>query len=131
LQTQSANYFNSKVQAFLSKDLPSLMHGKLPAAVSVEMTSYVVGPDTFQSPTTTVTGVLKISDATSGAIISQTEIQADDSEMTARRNRDPLAAAAAGLLLSAVIPIKEQGLNNLAAAFRIKVHVALGGSEFF
>jgi hypothetical protein len=51
--------------------------------------------------------------------------------MTARRNRDPLAAAAAGLLLSAVIPIKEQGLNNLAAAFRIKVHVALGGSEFF
>ncbi len=130
-QISSASYFNAEVQAGLSKDLPGLLHGKLPAVVNVQMTSYQVGNGTFQSPTTTVTGVVSIVDAANGATISQVDILADDREMATRRNNDPLAALGAELLVAAVSPKTNLRQKALAGAFQAKVKQALGGSGLF
>jgi hypothetical protein len=130
-QQQTASNFGSDVQHGLATDLPSLMHGKSPAKISAVLTSYEVGDNSFSSRSLAVNGVVKIQDSASGAVVAQFDVQADNHDMKARQDSDPLAALGATLIMSAVSPKTDLRLRNLAGVFVREVKVALGGSSLF
>jgi hypothetical protein len=123
-----ANEFSERVQTGLQKDVTSLMRGQSPAIVTVQLNSIELGPAMFQSPTSKMTGTIIIVDAATGTLIAQVPVSADDSQRINQVNRDPIAGAAATLILRAVLPEKNIELRYLADVFRLKVKEQLGGS---
>lgn len=119
--------FANDVQAGLSKDVPGIMQGAVPARVVVQLTSMKVGPSTFTSPISEVVGTLSVVDAKSGTPVVQVPIRADDRQMKDSLNRDPLAGLAAALILKAVMPTKNLMLSNLANVVRREVRISLAG----
>lgn len=126
-----ASDFSTTVQTDLNKNLRGVMKGKLPAKVSVQLQSIEVGPSTFQSPTTTVRGVVSIVEPNNGATLAQLAFVTDDQAMAAKTNSNPLAALAATAILKAVTATKNVSLMGLALAVSRQVRGQLGGSQLF
>jgi hypothetical protein len=123
-----ASEVSQRVQTGLKKDVTSLMRGQSPAIVTVQLNSIELGPTTFQSPTSKMNGTIIILDAATGTLVAQVPVSADDSQRVNQLNHDPLAGAAAALILRAVLPEKNIELRHLADVFRLKVKEQLGGS---
>jgi hypothetical protein len=130
-QQQGASNFGNDIQRGLAKDLPSLMHGKSPAKISVLLTSYEVKDNYFSSISLAVAGVVKIQDSTNGAVVAQFDVQVDNQDMKSRQDSDPLAALGATLIMSAVSPKQSLADRNLENLFIRQVKIELGGSNLF
>jgi hypothetical protein len=123
--------FSNALEASLRKDLPDLMKGQSPAIVSVELSSISKGPGLYSSPVTTINSVLTITDAATGATVSQLTVQSNDREMKNQMNSDPVAGLAATLILKAVLPAKNLELLHLTNVMRRDIRVRLGGSSLY
>lgn len=123
--------FSNDVQTGLSKDLPRLMKGQRPALIKIQFTDMSTGPAMFQSPTSKVVGHVSIVDAASGITVAQTTVTADNSDMAAETNRNPLGALVGTAILYAVVDTPNLMLRNLAGVFRREVKKSLGNKSIF